>query len=166
MEQAKIIRQALGITREHMGELLGVSLGQYAMAEIGKRKLPPEAAVSMNKLIKVVQQLQAKPADIPKGKKAVVTANTLVRQLSRQLKLKQQAIEVLQDQLLTNQLRLALANKYMEQPFLPDDGIVSMRMKIIQRTALKNQETLLVKLLQLQVEKVSILAQLNYLNNF
>jgi transcriptional regulator with XRE-family HTH domain len=166
MEQAKIIRQALGITREHMGELLGVGLGQYAMAEIGKRKLPPEAALALNKLIKMVKELQAKPEDLPKGKKAVVTANTLVRQLNRQLKVKQQAIEVLQEQLQTNQLRLALANRYMEQPFLPDDGIVPMRMKIIQRTALKNQEILLVKLLQLQVEKVGILAQLNYLNNF
>lgn len=166
MEQAKTIRQALGITREHMGELLGINLGQYAMAETGKRKLPPEAAVAMNKLIKVVQQLQAKPADIPKGKKAIAMANSLIRQLNRQLRAKQQAIEVLQEQLQTNQLRLALANKYMEQPFLPDDGIAPMRMKITQRTAVKNQETLLVKLLQLQVEEAGLLAQLEYLENF
>lgn len=58
-----------------MGELLGINLGQYAMAETGKRKLPPEAALAMNKLIKVVQQLQAKPADIPKGKKAVAKSS-------------------------------------------------------------------------------------------
>jgi transcriptional regulator with XRE-family HTH domain len=43
MENLKVLREKIGLSQEEMARFLGISRAQWAMAETGKRRIPPGA---------------------------------------------------------------------------------------------------------------------------
>jgi transcriptional regulator with XRE-family HTH domain len=165
MANTKELRQLLGLTLPDIADLIGCSQGQLAMAETGQRKLPSKSRAALYGLEQVIQKmvLENPEPTFAEGTKTTALRSKAKKRLTLQLKSRElKAEKILQAQKQTA-LRLQFAEQFEQQPFLPDDGIAKLRVKILQRTARVELDTQAALLLQHQLAMAAIRAQLELL---
>ncbi len=164
MENFKHLRIKLGLTRNQMADLLGCTLGQFAMAEGGHRKLPVKSQEVLFKINQAfensIEQLDGLTEDEPN-----LDTQKFFQKAAKQLKKQLNAHEILLEKLLEKREKLKLQLLFSDQVilkvFFSEDSIEALSLQIIQRKARMQLNQVIVKI---HKQKLAILATQTQLN--
>jgi transcriptional regulator with XRE-family HTH domain len=163
----KALRLLLGLSLTHFSELISCSASHLSMAESGLRKLPDFSMEALNNLEKALEQTTAKSRPLfTESKKAAVLAKQVVKKNTVLLRKHKMGLEQLSHKMKQAKLLFQLSIAFEQKPFIADDGITHLRMKILKRVAAKKLDEYSAALLQQKLAIAGLEAKIKLASDF
>jgi transcriptional regulator with XRE-family HTH domain len=163
----KALRLELGLSLTHFSEIISCSASHLSMAESGLRKLPDFSMEALNRLEKAVEQttVERYPENAD-NKKAAALAKQVLKKNTQLLRKHTMDLEQLSHKIEQAKLLFQLSIAFEQKPFIADDGIAHLRMKILKRVAAKKLDKYSAALLQEQLAIAGLEAQIKLATGF
>lgn len=167
MAYPRAFRQQLGLSLNHLAELISCTRGQLAMAESGLRKLPDTSLKALATLEKEIEkQPSQNDLSIAQSKKATAVAKQVLKKNTLQLKKRNSTLEQLQEKMKQAQLLCQIATNFEQKPLIATDDVSQLRMKILKKMSAQKVEELAAACLQEKLAIAALEAQINMTNDF